>query len=161
MEKFPEAFVYKLVSSHCTKIYIGSTSVALNLRFNYHKSNYKQWLQDRHGNNTAFKIMKYSDARIVPLAKFKNITKDDLCKKEQEWKKKFVDLTVNQRNSYDHRHNGFQNSQSYRRYHKKWEASHKKTCIYCGNDHFRISQHLRTEIHKKNKKAMKRILSEK
>ncbi len=56
--------IYKIVSSECDGVYIGSTTQQLNVRFYEHKSHYKRYLLGRYNHTTSFEIMKVADAKI-------------------------------------------------------------------------------------------------
>ena len=81
--------IYKLVSTKTPKIYIGSTTQSLHKRFIGH----------RKGSQTTRATILFDygkdDVSIVELAKFENLTKVELEKKEFEFINKYQDLVVN------------------------------------------------------------------
>ena len=56
--------IYKIVSSECDSVYIGSTTQQLNARFTCHKSHYKKYVDGTYHYVTSFEILKFADAKI-------------------------------------------------------------------------------------------------
>ncbi len=58
--------IYKITSSECEGVYIGSTTHQLKTRFSKHKSDYKRYLDGRSNTCyiTSFEIIKHADAKI-------------------------------------------------------------------------------------------------
>jgi len=56
--------IYKIVSSECDGVYIGSTTLQMNKRFNLHKSDYKRHVAGKCHYVTSFEILKFADAKI-------------------------------------------------------------------------------------------------
>ena len=56
--------IYKLVSNHTDKIYIGSTVQTLSKRIGGHRSNYKAYLNGRGNNVTSFQLVCFPDCKI-------------------------------------------------------------------------------------------------
>ena len=56
--------IYKLVSSECDGVYIGSTTLQLNTRWSTHKCHYKNYVAGKYHYLTSFEIMKFADAKI-------------------------------------------------------------------------------------------------
>ena len=56
--------IYRIVSSECDGVYVGSTTKQLNIRFSNHKSNYKNYLAGKYNYVTSFEILKFTDAKI-------------------------------------------------------------------------------------------------
>ncbi len=56
--------VYRIISSECDGVYIGSTTQQLNTRFSDHKSHYKLYLHCKTTYVTSFEILKFTDANI-------------------------------------------------------------------------------------------------
>ncbi len=56
--------IYKITSSECEGVYIGSTTYQLYDRFRGHKNDYTQYLQDKRNYISCFEIVKHSDAQI-------------------------------------------------------------------------------------------------
>ena len=56
--------IYKIVSSECDGVYIGSTTKQLNTRFSVHKCRYKKYVAGTYHYVTSFDILKFADAKI-------------------------------------------------------------------------------------------------
>ena len=56
--------IYKITSSACDGVYIGSTTKQLNVRFSVHKSHYKIYLAGNMNYLTSFEVLKFVDAQI-------------------------------------------------------------------------------------------------
>ena len=56
--------IYRMVSSECDGVYIGSTTQQLNVRFNEHKSHYKRYLLGKNNYVASFEIVKFADAKL-------------------------------------------------------------------------------------------------
>ena len=56
--------IYKIVSSECDGVYIGSTTLQLNTRWSTHKCHYKNYVAGKYHYLTSFEIMKFADAKI-------------------------------------------------------------------------------------------------
>ena len=58
MPDYQKGKTYKIWDDNCTKCYIGSTAEDLSKRMTKHSDKYKQYLQKRTFNNTAFKLFE-------------------------------------------------------------------------------------------------------
>jgi len=89
--------IYKLVSNHTDKIYIGSTcKERLCQRLAKHKSNYKEWIKDNNnGYISSYELFELGDVEIVLIESVNCNTKDELFKKEREYIDKYKDIIVN------------------------------------------------------------------
>ena len=56
--------IYKIVSSECDGVYIGSTTQQLNVRLGLHKCHYKNYVAGKYHYVTSFDILKFADAKI-------------------------------------------------------------------------------------------------
>ena len=94
--RYENGKIYKLVSPHTDKIYIGSTCKKyLSQRLTKHKSHYKVWLKDNKNNLSSFTLLELGDVEIVLLESVNCNTKDELLKKEREYIEKYKDILVN------------------------------------------------------------------
>lgn len=58
-------YIYQIVSDQTEKVYIGSTKMRLNLRFNLHTANCRRYIAGRtKGYCSSFEILAFPDARI-------------------------------------------------------------------------------------------------
>jgi hypothetical protein len=88
--------IYKLVSPHSNKIYVGSTCKKyLCQRLSQHKSNYKEWIKNEKIYISSFELFELGDVEIVLLESVNCETKDELFKKEREYIDKYKDIIVN------------------------------------------------------------------
>jgi hypothetical protein len=97
INKYQNGKIYKLVSSHTDKIYVGSTcKERLCQRLAKHKSEFKLWLKDASKRNiTSYRLFELGDVEIVLLESVNCKSKDELHKKEREYIEKFKDNIVN------------------------------------------------------------------
>jgi len=79
--------IYKLVSPHTTKVYVGSTCSTLTKRKASHKSDYTRWKKGKR-----YKVMSFDlydngidDVDIVLVEKFPCADKMELHKRERYW----------------------------------------------------------------------------
>jgi hypothetical protein len=94
--KYNRGKIYKIVSPHTDKIYIGSSCKKyLAERKADHKYQYKKWLNRNGGYCSSFDLFGLGDIDIVLLENVNCNTKDELYKKEQEYLDKFKNIAVN------------------------------------------------------------------
>ena len=74
--------IYKLVSPHTTKVYVGSTTSTLPRRKASHKGSYKMWKNGKGDNVMSFKLfdLGVDDVDIVLVEKFPCADKMELLK---------------------------------------------------------------------------------
>ena len=84
--KYQRGKIYKIISPHTDKIYIGSTiEIYLSKRLQKHKSNYKDWCLDNNKTyTTSFELLKLRDVEIILIETYSCNSKDELHKKERE-----------------------------------------------------------------------------
>jgi len=93
--------IYKLVSNHTDKIYIGSTCKdRLCQRFSSHKSSYGKWLKNEHKYMLSFELFKLGDVEIILLESVNCETKEQLLKKEREYIDRYKDIIINKINPF-------------------------------------------------------------
>ena len=68
--------IYVLKSNQTEKIYVGSTTKKLNVRFMNHKGHYKRYLKDNKNYISSFELIKYDDCYI-------ELIKEVYCGKKQ------------------------------------------------------------------------------
>jgi hypothetical protein len=96
INKYHNGKIYKLVSNHTDKIYVGSTcKERLCQRLAKHKSDFKQWLKNGKCNITSYRLFELGDVEIVLLESVRCESKDELHKKEREYIEKFKDNILN------------------------------------------------------------------
>jgi hypothetical protein len=95
--KYQQGKIYKIISPHTDKIYIGSTCKKyLSQRLTAHTSSYKEKLK----NNTRDKIMSYEllalgDVEIILLETYPCNSKDELVARERHWMDQNRDIIIN------------------------------------------------------------------
>lgn len=85
VDDYSNSKIYKIVSSHTDKVYIGSTNCSLKIRFRQHKSYYKRYIEGVCRYYTACDILKYTDASIILLQSVNAASKVDLLRLEASW----------------------------------------------------------------------------
>lgn len=163
MPDFQNGKIYKLVSDNTNKIYIGSTTMTLNDRLQRHKSNFK----NNESSNSAKKLMRYDDVKIILLLDYPCNNKVELLLKEQEYMDLNKNICVNFRRAkvdkkeymkqYMKDKNNIKNHiEAVKRYVNKnkeyiyGRAKEKILCLYCdiyhrrGNkaSHYKSKKHL-------------------
>jgi hypothetical protein len=95
--RYKNGKIYKIISPHTNKIYVGSTCKKyLCQRLGCHKDGYKRWLKDNNnGYTSSYVLFDLGDVEIILLEIVNCNTKDELLKKEREWIEKYKDIIVN------------------------------------------------------------------
>lgn len=166
--KYKNGKIYKICSSQCNDIYIGSTvQHYLSNRFGGHKQKYLKWLNDKKCEYvSSFEIIKHSDAKIILLEKYNCNTKDELRAREQWW----IDNTeacVNKQNAYTSINERKSNMKIYQKnhYEKNLEKSrenskkHSLNYYYKNQEAMSIKRKKYYEMHKEQEKEKARIRS--
>jgi hypothetical protein len=83
LNKYQNGKIYKLVSSHTDKIYIGSTCRPLNERLTGHKSSYNEWNKNKLKYMSSFELLKLGDVNIILLESCPCLNKYELYDKER------------------------------------------------------------------------------
>lgn len=84
MEKFIGR-IYKLISSECKEVYIGSTIKTLKERLLSHRWSYTRYLNGTFAYLTAYEILKYVDVKIELLFEGEFNTKREMHRLEGEY----------------------------------------------------------------------------
>lgn len=108
MSKYANGKIYKIISDHTDKIYIGSTKEKyLSARLNKHKVNYRHYQNGKYHYVTSFDVIKYDDAKIILLELYPCECKEQLQAKEQQYIETYKDKIVNRNNAlgldYNHK----------------------------------------------------------
>ena len=92
------AKIYKIESSHCDKIYIGSTCApTLAKRMAKHRDDYRYYSNDGKKYIASFELLKYDDCKIILIEKYPCNDIDELRSREGYWQKLYWDECVNKR----------------------------------------------------------------
>jgi len=82
--KYNNGKIYKIISEHSDKIYIGSTcESSLSRRLSSHKKAYKRWLAKKTTFVTSFDLLKLGDTSILLLENCNCNNKDELRARER------------------------------------------------------------------------------
>ena len=79
--------IYKLMSVHDPRVYVGQTTKSPKHRMRGHHCSYKQWLNDNHGYMTSFDLLKYTDCTMEVLEE--NVPDEMLVEREGYWYSQF------------------------------------------------------------------------
>ena len=86
MNKYNNGKIYKLVSDQTNEIYIGSTTVSLNIRIRRHNDHYSYYLNNnklKRDYISSFEIIKYGDCRIVLIENYSCNSREELLLRER------------------------------------------------------------------------------
>jgi hypothetical protein len=95
MNKFQAAKIYAIKSPSFDKVYIGSTTQPLSIRFSEHKSHYKRYLAGKRNYTSSYALIKLDDAYIELLQECKCDTKRELLAEEAKQMLAMKDKIVN------------------------------------------------------------------
>jgi hypothetical protein len=146
--------IYKIVSSECDGVYIGSTTKQLEMRFSCHKSLYKLYVNGKTNYVTSFEIMKFVDAKIELIHEGMFEGKKDLEKFEGETMRTTPNV-VNKNVAGARDRDDIQKYQEqYRKANRealRTYRSTKCTCAICGGKYTisHKSEHIRSKKHQK------------
>ena len=94
--RYSRGLIYKIVSPHTEKIYIGSTTVTRVQRLRTHKQNYKQYLKGKYSYNTSYEIIKLEDVDIIEIERCSCKSRAELLAREKYWIEYYKDICVNE-----------------------------------------------------------------
>ena len=82
--KYQRGKIYKIISNHTDKIYIGSTTEpTLARRLTGHTQNYKCYPAGKQCYISSFELLQYPDYKIVLIESYPCNSKDELLSREQ------------------------------------------------------------------------------
>ena len=87
--------VYKIISDHTDKIYIGSTCSTLSKRIYEHKANYKSYQNGKYHNVTSFDLISLGDVDIILIEDYPCKNKNQLHARERYWMEQNKNIIVN------------------------------------------------------------------
>jgi hypothetical protein len=82
MNKYKFGKIYRIISPSTDKIYIGSTTMPLCRRLQYHKTHYKRYLNGECNYVSSFEIVKYDDYKIELICDYPCNSRTELERKE-------------------------------------------------------------------------------
>lgn len=96
INKYHNAKIYKITSANTDKIYIGSTTMTLDMRLRSHSYNCKRWINKTLNRYTrSFDIIKMNNYKIELIEIYKCENKKELELREQYYIKLNKDVVVN------------------------------------------------------------------
>jgi hypothetical protein len=99
--RYQKGKVYKIISPHSDKVYIGSTAVpVLAQRMTKHCQNYKHWKDGKRRYVSSFDIIEAGDAQIILIENFPYDTKDQLLARENHWMQEEKNDIVNRQKAF-------------------------------------------------------------
>lgn len=117
--KFRNSKIYKIVSSHTDKIYIGSTTTSLSQRLAIHRDHMKR------GRNTSSKeILQHPDAKIVLIERYPCKSNEELHQREEYHRRQNIEICVN-------KNRAFQTPEE-KKEQKNFHNKKRIICDYCG-----------------------------
>jgi hypothetical protein len=152
--------IYKITSLQTEKIYIGSTTTALNKRLSKHKSGYKRYQNGKYRNTSSFEIIKYPDAIIELIEEKEFKDKKEMLFRERhyieiyECVNKVIPIRTNEE---QHNYNKEYNKKYKMDNKDKINAGQNEKCICeCGHSYTRYhkASHMRTKKHMKNERVI-------
>ena len=96
MPDYQKGKIYKIISPHTDKIYIGSTTKQyLSQRLVKHKSDFKRWQNNKATKVMSFDLIQLGDVEIILLETYPCNSKDELTSRERHWYDLNKELVVN------------------------------------------------------------------
>ena len=151
--KYQRGKIYKIISTHTDKIYIGSTiELTLAQRLAGHKRAYKQYLAGKHRFVTSFELLQHPEYKIVLIESYPCNTRDELLACEQRHIDMAADNCVNRHKAYT----GL-SKQEYRKQYMKIYCDENKAIIAEYNTKYRAENKViiaenKKQWYEKNKK---------
>jgi hypothetical protein len=144
--KYQRGKIYKIISPHTDKIYIGSTvEIYLSKRLQKHKSNYKDWCLDNNKTyTTSYELFKLGDVEIILIETYSCNSKDELHKKEREHIELNKNIIVN-------KNKPSRTKEDIKNRHKKYRDSHKDQIKQYAEDHKDHIKEYKKNYYEKNK----------
>lgn len=140
MPDYSQGKIYRVYSPSCENVYIGSTSLSLNVRMNIHRCDYKHYLLGQRPYSTCFEILKYADCNIELVKSVECASKKELETHEGEvirmtpnhvnkriegrTKKEYREATKERTKERDKKY-AEANKEKIREYHRKWRLARK------------------------------------
>lgn len=124
--RYQNGKIYKLVSDHTDKIYIGSTCLTLPKRLYGHRSDYTRYKSGKQRYMTSYEMLKLGDVEIILVENYACKDKNELHARERYWIDHFKDICVNKvLPTRSHREYYQTNSRELNRRHRIYAEQHK------------------------------------
>ena len=85
MPDYSKGKIYKLCSSSCDEVYIGSTTQKLCQRLREHQKDFENWCETNEKFLSSYEILSYNNASIQLLEKYSCSSSKELNRREGEW----------------------------------------------------------------------------
>jgi hypothetical protein len=157
MPDYQQGKIYKLISPHTDKIYVGSTTKQyLSQRLTSHKSYYNFFKKGKISKRvSSADLLDLGDVEIILLESYPCNSKDELAARERHWieqnKNLIVNINIPTRTTKERNDRNYVNNQEILKEHSKlYRQQHKKEYkCECGtimNEYHKI-QHIKTDKH--------------
>jgi len=83
MPDYSQAKIYKITNTDGSKVYYGSTLMRLSQRLSQHRSQYKNYLENKHNYITSFEVIKEPIYFIVLVEMVNCTSREELFKRER------------------------------------------------------------------------------
>jgi hypothetical protein len=165
MVNYQNGKIYKLVSLHTDKIYVGSTTKKyLCERKSEHKNEYKKWKNGKHNNVTSFQLFELGidDVDIILLENYPCNSKNELHARERHYvesmncvNKVIPNRTEKEYNQMRDKQKTATQQKQYRNVHKEEISERRKKLEHCETCNCDVrkndfSRHERSKKHQEN-----------
>lgn len=164
MVNYGNGKIYKIISSHTNKIYIGSTAKKyLSERMYEHRKELRHYeMGIRPWKTTSWDIIKYNDAKIILIEKWPCTCREELLQREQYWQDQNKDICINKLRAYGTNRKISDEKYYINNYNKMLKRNKiPKLCIYCDKSYGRASfaRHCKSQTHIDNVQFAEDILN--
>ena len=167
MPDYQQSKIYKIISPHTDKIYIGSTTKQyLACRKSGHKAHYKMW---KAGNTkqycSSYELYDLGDVEFILLELYKCNSKDELSARERYWIEQNINNVLNKnkpiaskeelkqsKKEYD-----IKNKEAKKIYRKQWYEDNKDKIRECHKEYYIKNKDKIMEFRKQQKEIKKLI----
>ena len=146
--------VYKIWSSECDKVYVGSTKQLLRNRLSKHKVNFRAWQKGKGCYVTSFEILAHDDAEIELIEEREFGDKQAMLECEKYWVQtldtvnKFRPIFTRDERRQDLIEWKYRNRDKKLAHQKKYMKTYTSTCPHC--QHMMRKDHLKRHIGRKH-----------
>ena len=132
MPDYQKGKIYKIVSPHTDKIYIGSTTQPrLCQRLALHKGEFKNWQLGKVNRVTSFDLIELGDVEIILLESYPCNSKDELESRERYWYDLNKELIINKNRPFITEKERKQFFKEYREKNKETIKEYRKIKFNC------------------------------
>ncbi len=146
--RYQQGKIYKIISPHTDKIYIGSTTKQyLSQRLTKHKSHFLMYEKHGKGSNMgSFVLLRLGDVEIILLETYPCNSREELVAREKHWMEQYNNL-VNKSRPVITEQERKEHKKQYAL--KKYNYTNEKHICECGGEYTtqHITTHERTQKH--------------